>query len=209
MSKKLPVYKMQISKDEKSDLEVSYVALVTDPAIERDFMAFAEQRSMKFEADEERHIVTGPLMLADVPIYRRNGDEEYLVVFDKETVEAIALKFMKKGYQQNVNLMHDEDQQVSGVTMFESWIVDKQRGVKALKGYEDAKPGSWFGSFKVENEEVWAKIKEGEFKGFSVEGIFELIPTGEEASFLKTLFAITPESDEENELLQAVKKLIA
>jgi hypothetical protein len=56
--------------------------------------------------------------------------------------------------------------------MFESFIVDSERGIQAMKGFEDAPQGSWFGSFKVENEEVWNKIKSGEFKGFSVEGIF-------------------------------------
>ena len=41
-----------------------------------------------------------------------------------------------------------------------------------MKGYEDVKDGSWFGSFKVENDDVWELVKEGKVKGFSVEGIF-------------------------------------
>jgi hypothetical protein len=69
--------------------------------------------------------------------------------------------------------MHDSNQQVSGVTMFESFISDTDRGILPMRGFEDAPDGSWFGSFKVENEEVWKMIKEGNFKGFSVEGIFE------------------------------------
>ena len=68
--------------------------------------------------------------------------------------------------------MHDEALSVEGVTMYESFIVDSSRGVMAMKGFEDAPEGSWFGSFKVENESVWNKIKSGEFKGFSVEGVF-------------------------------------
>jgi hypothetical protein len=68
--------------------------------------------------------------------------------------------------------MHDSGQVMDGVTMFESWIVDEKRGVKPMKGFEDVKEGSWFGSFKVENEEVWNMIKDGKVKGFSVEGIF-------------------------------------
>jgi len=58
------------------------------------------------------------------------------------------------------------------LTMFESWIVDEKRGIKPMKGYEDVKDGSWFGSFKVENEDVWKMIKDGTVRGFSVEGIF-------------------------------------
>ena len=56
--------------------------------------------------------------------------------------------------------------------MFESWIVDEKRGIKPMKGYEDVKDGSWFGSFKVENEDVWQMIKDGKVRGFSVEGVF-------------------------------------
>jgi hypothetical protein len=122
--------------------------------------------------DEEERIITGALMLADTPIYRNDGNGEYYVVFSKDTIKKIAQKYFKKGYQNNVNLMHDSGQVMDGVTMFESWIVDEKRGVKPMKGFEDVKEGSWFGSFKVENEEVWNMIKDGKVKGFSVEGIF-------------------------------------
>jgi hypothetical protein len=42
-----------------------------------------------------------------------------------------------------------------------------------MQGFEDVADGSWFGSFYVENEEVWNKVKAGEFRGFSVEGLFD------------------------------------
>jgi hypothetical protein len=61
---------------------------------------------------------------------------------------------------------------VQGVTMFESWLVNKEMGKMPIKGFEDAKDGSWFGSYKVDNADIWAKVKSGEFQGFSVEGIF-------------------------------------
>lgn len=122
--------------------------------------------------DEEEKIISGALMLADTPIYRNDGNGEYYVVFTKETIKKIAQKYFKKGYQNNVNLMHDSGQVMEGVTMFESWIVDEKRGIKPMKGFEDVNDGSWFGSFKVENEDVWNMIKEGKVRGFSVEGIF-------------------------------------
>ena len=74
--------------------------------------------------------------------------------------------------------MHDNGQVVDGVTMFESWIVDEKRGIKPMNGYEDVKDGSWFGSFKVENDDVWNMVKEGKVKGFSVEGIFNYKSSG-------------------------------
>ena len=47
-----------------------------------------------------------------------------------------------------------------------------------MNGYEDVKDGSWFGSFKVENDDVWNMVKEGKVKGFSVEGIFNYKSSG-------------------------------
>ena len=124
--------------------------------------------------DEDKHIISGPLMLADKPIYRNNKKfGEHFVTFSAETIKDIAIKFSKKGYQGNVNLMHDQDMQLEGLIMFESFIVDKARGIQPMAGFEDAKDGSWFGSFYVENEQAWQLIKQGKVKGFSVEGYFE------------------------------------
>lgn len=167
----LPIYKLEISDNIEDDVEVDFVALVDRPAIERNFMAFSKHTTFAIQS-EEQQIASGPLMLAETPIYRNDNGKEYYVVFPKETIRKIVLKFFKKGYQSNVNLMHDANQAVDGVTMFESWITDSQRGIKPMQGFEDAPDGSWFGSFKVENQDVWDKIKSGEFKGFSVEGFF-------------------------------------
>lgn len=145
--------------------------------------------------NEEQHIISGPLMLADTPIYRSNSKfGEHYVTFSPETIKDIAIKFSKKGYQKNVNLMHDANMQVDGLVMFESFIVDKARGILPMAGYEDAKDGSWFGSFYVENEQVWNLIKEGKVKGFSVEGYFDYAAPNKEESYaekkLKELSAL-------------------
>ena len=116
-------------------------------------------------------------MLADIPIFRSDATYgDYYVAFTKDTIFKIAQKFFKKGYQNNVNLMHDSGSVVEGLTMFESFITDKSRGIMPMKGFEDVPDGSWFGSFKVDNEEVWQMIKDGKVKGFSVEGLFNYKP---------------------------------
>lgn len=168
----LPVYLLDISEDMDDNAEVDYVALVDRPAIQKNWNAFKNQQ--RFEVvSEDKRIISGPLMLADVPIFRSDATYgDYYVVFSKDTIFKIAQKFFKRGYQSNVNLMHSPDKQVDGVTMFESFITDESRGILPMKGFEDAPDGSWFGSFKVENEGVWNDVKDGKFKGFSVEGLF-------------------------------------
>lgn len=145
--------------------------------------------------NEEQRIISGPLMLADELIYRNNSKfGEHYVKFSAETIKQIAIKFAKKGYQKNVNLMHDEKLQVDGVTMFESFLVDKTRGILPMQEYKEVADGSWFGSFYVENDEVWDGIKSGKFKGFSVEGMFEYdLPISAEENALKKISSLLNE----------------
>jgi NAD(P)-dependent dehydrogenase (short-subunit alcohol dehydrogenase family) len=127
-----------------------------------------------FAINDEKMELFGAAMLADMPIYRNDQQlGEYYVVFDKATIYTIAQKFFEKGFYQNFNLMHDPAQKTSGVFVFQSYIVDSEEGRMPPKGFEDAKDGSWFIGVKVNNPEVWAKVKSGEIKGFSVEGVFE------------------------------------
>ena len=175
MKPKLPIYKMTINPlDEESG--VDYVALVDEPAIQVDWFAFKEDKPFKFKADADRRIITGALMIADLPIYRNDPKMgEFMVVFDAPTIEQIVQKFFKRNKSNNVNEMHDTP--IEGVFMYESFITDKDRGILAPKGFKDVPDGSWFGSYKVENDDVWEDfIKTGEFKGFSVEGMFDLQP---------------------------------
>jgi len=179
MDRKLPIYTLVLNEDGE-DSGIDFVALVDAPAIERNWFAFKEEKPFKFVTNEERKIVTGALMIADLPIYRRDNElGEYYVVFDKSQIETMVQRFMKKGFQNNVNEMHDASKKVEGVSMFESFIVDSERGVSAPRGFEGVPEGSWFGSYKVDNEEIWGKVKSGEFMGFSVEGMFKPVPQEE------------------------------
>ena len=166
----LPIYLLDIQED--GDTEVNYVALVDRPAIKLGWQKFSEAVEIKFAADTDKQIITGPLMIADMPIYRKDEDGEYYTVFTADVIEKIAQKYFRKGYQSNVNLMHEGDMVVEGATMFESWIVNRELGKMPMKGYEDVADGSWFGSFKVDNEKVWQMVKDGTLQGFSVEGLF-------------------------------------
>jgi hypothetical protein len=169
----LPIYELRIDTEDESMVEVDFVSLVDKPAIGRSFLAFADQQKQNFAIqDEDERIISGPLMLADSPIYRNDDRGEYYVMFTKDTIKEIAQKFFRKGYQNNVNLMHDDGQMLTGLTMFESFITDEKRGIRPMKAFADVPDGSWFGSFKVDNEGAWNLIKDGKVKGFSIEGVF-------------------------------------
>ncbi len=167
----LPVYELMI--DEKTS-EVDFVALVDLPAIKKDFLAFSEK--LKFDIQPEKRIISGPLMVPDTLIIRSSPDlGDHYVKFTAATIKQIAINYAKKGYQKNVNLMHDEGLKMDGIVMFESFIVDCARGICPMKGFEDMPDGTWFGSMHVGNDDAWENVKSGKLRGFSVEGTFDYV----------------------------------
>ena len=172
MNTELPIYMLDITEDIEDDAQVDFIALVDRPAIQKNWNAF--NKTQKFEVtNEDRRIISGAIMLADTPIFRSDATYgDYYVAFSADTILKIVQKFFKKGFQSNVNLMHNSSAQFEGVTLFESFISDPSRGIMPMKGFEDAPEGSWFGSMIVDNDEAWAKVKNGEIMGFSVEGLF-------------------------------------
>lgn len=173
MQRQLPIFLLTINEDLENGTEVNCVSLVDKPAIEKNFLAFKEATQNFTVTNEDQRIISGAAMLADMPIYRNDKENgEYYVVFDKENIMKAAQKFFQRGYQSNINLFHDMGEVPQGVTVFESFVVDSSRGIRPMKGFDDAKDGSWFISMKVENNKVWERIKSGELKGFSIEGMF-------------------------------------
>lgn len=186
-----PIYELQINEQQQDDAEVSFVALVDAPAIKRNFLAFNEK--LKFQVlSESDHVIVGPLMVPDQLIYRSSDKfGEHYVKFSAPTIQSIAIKFAKKGYQNNVNEMHDPAKRVDGVTMFGAFISNSKWGVKPIDAFSDLPDGTWFGMYKVENKAIWDKITAGEFQGFSVEGLFDYVePVSNEEAMLAQLAAI-------------------
>jgi hypothetical protein len=172
MKDKLPLYTIHISDKDWSEEEVDFVSLVEYPAIQKNFIAFnSDFQKQRMVFNEEQRILSGAAMIADLPIYRNNQSlGEHYVLFTADEIKKIVQRFFKKGYHNNVNIEHDK--KVNGVYMFESYLIDRANGKAPMKGFEDVKDGSWWISYKIDNDEVWEDAKAGKFKGFSIEGIF-------------------------------------
>ena len=169
---KLPIYRFIVLEDDDAQLEA--VAFVDSPAIEMNWQAFNDKK-LTFTADKEKRIISGPLMVAELPIYRIDQTGEYYGIFTATDIFNIVKKFFRNNNTAQVNMMHDSNLMLKGVYMIESFLIDKDRGIYSPAGY-NLTEGSWFGSFKVDNEEVWDDyVKTGKFKGFSVEGMFKTV----------------------------------
>jgi hypothetical protein len=170
----LKVFKIEV--DETDETGVDFLGLVDYPAHSKNFIAFnkSEDKVSLYFTNEEERIVTGVMISEGTPIYRNDNEiGEHYVLFDKATIKTIVHKFFKKGFIANVNEMHNPDKQVEGVHLIESYLVDSEKGLSPNNlGKDIVREGSWVASYKIDNEEVWNKVKSGEFKGFSVEGLF-------------------------------------
>jgi hypothetical protein len=192
----LPIYELRINPEAQDGAEVDYIALVDEPAIQRDFVAFNTQQPLTFAIqDEEKRIISGPAMVPDMLIYRNSESMgEHYVKFSRQTIQDIAVKFFRKKYTSNVNLMHSEQMRVDGVTIFESFITDTERGIAPMKGFEDLPEGTWFVSMYVDNDVVWGEVKAGTFRGLSVEGLFDYTrPMTKEEQLLQQIEALLNE----------------
>lgn len=163
------------------------IALVDEPAIESDWIAFNKHQNFKIQS-KERRIVSGYAMIADLEIPRYDERRGYYnVTFRKGNIEKIWLNFHRNNLMTNTNEMHQSGKFAEGVFVCESFIIDSERGIKAPEGFKQEPDGSWFISMKVENDDVWNKVLEGTFKGFSIEGRFFERPAETFANKLKDL----------------------
>lgn len=160
--------------EEDSENALDIISFVSAPAIEKNFMHFKkEEEGYKFKTtDIEKRIVTGAAMIPDMEIIRMDSENKpYFVYFTKETIEKAQEVFAKKGKTKSTNFEHSEV--MDDVTVVESWIVtDSKNDKSAALGFKDIPEGSWFVSYKIDNEDLWQKVKAGEVSGFSIEGVF-------------------------------------
>jgi hypothetical protein len=79
--------------------------------------------------------------------------------------------FFQNGNQSNATFEHKEE--IKGLTMVESWIVEDLEKDKSNLYNLNVPVGTWMGTIKVENQVIWDEfIKTKKVKGFSIEGYF-------------------------------------
>ena len=143
------------------------VAIVSEPAIEETFIQLSkEEMPVQLKLDEERRVVSGPVLIPDQPIYRNMGGKQFYIRFSKETIEKMAVDFFEKHRNTEGNVEHAIP--VQDITYFESYLLNKERGISPVE-FSSLPDGTWIMSAKVNNEDVWQLIKDGELTGFSID----------------------------------------
>lgn len=155
--------------------DVFAISVVDAPAVESEFIALAKEKETLYFKDEEKHMLYGCALRTDFPMYRNSEKYgEYYIEFSKESVEKMARRFMKAGYQNNWTEGHQKE--AEGLTVVESWIkTDPYKDKSTALGFgEECAVGSWFVGCYVDSNDIWEKVKNGSYKGFSVEALCSL-----------------------------------
>lgn len=161
------------------------ISVVEDPAIEEEFI--------KLSTDKQ--ILIGPALIPDKPIYRNNGDQEYIISFDADTIKQIAANYLK---HLEVSIDHNEP---IPATVLESWIKESDNDKSTNYGF-DLPIGTWFVAIHIDNVDLWQDIKNNKF-GFSIEVKSML------EKFIPKMEKLTTENDSLNTENDSLKQQIA
>lgn len=176
----LPIYYFDVNENGDVKEGVQAIALVDKPAIMSQWIAFSEDEKkdyFKFAVqNEEQRIVTGAVLIPDLPIYRELNGQSFYVAATADTIKKVAYKFMRENRNLKLKDTHDAVKDtINGVYIYQTFIQDETLGLKP-KGF-DLPNGTWFISCKIDNPIIWDKVKSGTFTGFSMEGYLDINTT--------------------------------
>ena len=190
--------------------DVFAISLVEEPAVESNFVALAKDKPKYVQLEKnEKRMLYGVILRADFPIYRYDsGMGEYYIEFDSDAIERLERKFMKNYAQKNWTTDHMG--YVEGLTLTESWIVtDLEHDKSKALGLEGVTVGSWVGGCLVDDNELWAQVKDGDFKGFSVEAFVEMEELQEEINKFSKINSNMTDNNKLDEVLNGIQELLS
>jgi len=160
--------------DESQEMTIDAISLVTNPAIEQDFVFFGKEKNNLTLAkiDEEKRMLVSPALIPNKQIFRYdpNTDSDYYVFFSKDTVRRSSELYLEHNNHHKATYQHED--KVSGVLTVESWIIeDTKKDKSTLYGFS-LPVGTWMVKLRIDNDEMWSKITGGELRGLSIEGYF-------------------------------------
>jgi hypothetical protein len=175
MNKDLPLYDITLEDFEKGMYKIS---LVDKPAIEENFIYFSKTETVEMFTNDEKREVIGPIMIPNKEILRFSPDRGYYYVrFTEDAIRDIMYNYSKKGLFNEFGIHHEHDTQ--DVVMLEVWMKESDNDKSKDYGY-DLPNGTVFVKTKIESDELFNAIKNGEVNGFSIEIEADIKPVNKE-----------------------------
>jgi hypothetical protein len=182
MNTKLKVYDVLLGEN---DFGLSAISFVDEPAIEQDFIYFNHQKSLMFKIEDKQEVIS-PVLIPEQLIYRFNKEtqEEFYIKWSADVIAETAIKFILEQQLHNTTIMHPtfidknlklEDCLVKDVYMIKLWLIeDAKTDIMNTKYGYDLPEGTLCVHYKIYNQDLWNRIKQGELRGLSVEAFMTI-----------------------------------
>lgn len=179
----MKTYKLKPTLNSRGLVKVS---LVKEPAIEENLIYFkAESNELLRFVNEEKREIYAPVLIPNKLIFRKDiKGEPAQVFFDEEGIKELHLLGAKNSYDKGINLEHQESD-TEGIYCFESWIIKDPNNDKSNALGMNYPKGTLMKAWKIENEEVFQKIKDKEINGTSIEALTSELETIEQKQNIK------------------------
>lgn len=146
------------------DVQVLFISLVDKGANKRtviwksatDTVPVMEREIPILKVDEEKRLVYGI-------VYAPDEEDTQGDAMTAEEIEKMAYAFMKSRRTTQVDAQHDYDPDEGFVA--ESWLIRQGDPM-----FPEEPEGAWAVAIKVENDDTWEKVKNGEITGLSMGG---------------------------------------
>lgn len=175
----LPIYQLCIEDSVDDQTGIYAVSMVTDPAIERNFIALNKDITQHLHLNKSnKQILTGAVLLPNQLIYRYSEQlGGYYTTFSSEEIEKVSYKMMRTGIALH-NTTHQHQAPLSDNYLIELWIIQDPENDKAnALGFSNLPKGTLMCSYKIEDQKYWQEeVLTGNVKGFSIEGLFKQYP---------------------------------
>lgn len=180
------------------------LSVVENPAMQDMWIALREQpQTIELaQVDEEKRLLLGAALIPNKKIYRNIDGHEFYITFSEQTIEKLAHNFFKNQMNNNSSLEHEV--KLDGMSVVEGWTVQDPNNDKSNAYGKTYEKGTWVTMMKVDNDEMWGKVKSGEIKGFSIDALLAL-----EEINLKTEIEMTEDAKKSflSELKEDIKAL--
>jgi hypothetical protein len=209
-----PIYKVEFDEKDK-EICFDFNSVVDYPAHVRAFDKYGDKAIKNYFAEQAQMRITGVMIAANVPIYRRCPVlGEHFVVFFPEEIDKLHVRANEFELINNLNRQHDGNDIVktSGeqkeAFLIEQWKVRPGVGVPVNLSKQGIQDGSLMATYQVRSQPFWQDILAGKYNGFSIEGMFLKSPlTVNGQEFKRHNVALTQDQLDERQLYFTMKKI--
>ena len=164
----------------KGDTGIFRMSIVENPAVKSQLVMFSEEAELLEFKDDERQVIYSMAMRPNTLIPRKDiNGEPAMVFYAEETCDNLLENFFKNNSHNGATVNHDKNSR-EGIYIFEAWkVLDPEKDKSNALGIKVEKGDIMMGQ-KIEDPEIWQKVKNKELTGLSFEAYLEPVLTQNE-----------------------------